>query len=491
MALTVGTEGVVVFTADYRPFKTYQLRSLMGWSSEGVGQSEDPQMHTRLKLKKRHGGVGSTVEFAMQPGDPKAVALALTDVARELAAEAQRRGSEVTSLTPRKWGWAHKRPSAYRQTGTAPTAEQAKLQWNRRYFVLFAGKGIDAGKLLYFDTDASYTSQLAEHKSTGAPFNPKGAIELAGAKAQRTREECEVGWATFAVSTALRTLYLKVQEAEVDGWLQACAAAAVNKERAALDAEQAMQRLWDDDDDEEEAESAVEPEMRAWLEGKGAADLTAAVSASLTAAGHEVDEWLDVLGSFAPADLDSFLDLVRQHYTTGGEKKQSPQSASAAGGGGEPNLLATTNIFGPVAESHPEFLAELALELTPRRAAVGEIIASKDEVGDEMYFIAAGCVEVLVSLDRPPVASLSAGAAFGESALLSNEPRNAFVVGARDPDAAAAAATAQDEGVELLVLSAAGLREVLARHPGVEAALEEDAWLWQVQAKLDFFAMEQ
>ena len=85
----------------------------------------------------------------------------------------------------------------------------------------FAGKGIDAGKLLYFDTDASYTSQLAEHKSTGAPFNPKGAIELAGAKAQRTREECEVGWATFAVSTALRTLYLKVQEAEVDGWLQA------------------------------------------------------------------------------------------------------------------------------------------------------------------------------------------------------------------------------------------------------------------------------
>ena len=97
------------------------------------------------------------------------------------------------------------------------------------------------------------------------------------------------------------------------------------------------------------------------------------------------------------------------------------------------------------------------------------------------------CVE---SLDRPPVASLSAGAAFGESALLSNEPRNAFVVGARDPDAAAAAA-AEDEGVELLVLSAAGLREVLARHPGVEAALEEDAWLWQVQAKLDSFAAEQ
>ena len=182
MALTVGTEGVVVFTADYRPFKTYQLRSLMGWSSEGVGQSEDPQMHTRLKLKKRHGGVGSTVEFAMQPGDPKAVAVALTDVARELAAEAQRRGSEVTSLTPRKWGWAHKRPSAYRQTGTAPTASETKLQWNRRYFVLFAGKGIDAGKLLYFDTDASYTAQLAEHESTGAPFNPKGAIELAGAK---------------------------------------------------------------------------------------------------------------------------------------------------------------------------------------------------------------------------------------------------------------------------------------------------------------------
>ena len=130
---------------------------------------------------------------------------------------------------------------------------------------------------------------------------------------------------------------------------------------------------------------------------------------------------------------------------------------------------------------------------------VGEIIIRKGDVGDEMYFVAAGSVDVRVSLHKPPVATLPVGSAFGESALLNNLPRNAFVIAAADAISLGEGhedadqllqrdgeTAADDESVRLLVLNKGGLARAMARFPSIESAMEEGSWLWKVQAQHDF-----
>merc|ERR1712224_463172 len=60
-----------------------------------------------------------------------------------------------------------------------------------------------------------------------------------------------------------------------------------------------------------------------------------------------------------------------------------------------------------------DFLTALAAELQERSVCVGEVIVQKGDIGDEMYFVSAGCVEVKVALTKPPVATLPVGSAFG------------------------------------------------------------------------------
>ncbi len=79
-----------------------------------------------------------------------------------------------------------------------------------------------------------------------------------------------------------------------------------------------------------------------------------------------------------------------------------------------------------------------------------------------MFFLTAGQVEVLISLDEPPVTKLLPGASFGETALITDEPRNASIRAATD--------------VEVYVLSKRGLHKTLEHYPDVADALEEDAW---------------
>lgn len=68
----------------------------------------------------------------------------------------------------------------------------------------------------------------------------------------------------------------------------------------------------------------------------------------------------------------------------------------------------------------------LVARLAPRVAIPGEKIIRRGEIGEAMYFIAAGTVEVL-GPDGHPVATLTDGSFFGEIALLERIPRSADV----------------------------------------------------------------
>jgi glucose-6-phosphate 1-dehydrogenase len=68
----------------------------------------------------------------------------------------------------------------------------------------------------------------------------------------------------------------------------------------------------------------------------------------------------------------------------------------------------------------------LTLALSPTAAAPGENIVRKGEVGQEMYFISRGSVDVLDGDDKV-IKKLGEGDFFGELALLSNQPRSATV----------------------------------------------------------------
>ena len=93
------------------------------------------------------------------------------------------------------------------------------------------------------------------------------------------------------------------------------------------------------------------------------------------------------------------------------------------------------------------------LELPPRA-----IVVKKGAVGDCMYFIASGEVEVELPDRKVP---LPQGSFFGELALLSNSVRTATVVTKTD--------------TALLVLDLLDFRTLAARHPELAGAIDEEA----------------
>jgi hypothetical protein len=92
-------------------------------------------------------------------------------------------------------------------------------------------------------------------------------------------------------------------------------------------------------------------------------------------------------------------------------------------------------------------------KLQPVVFTPGEHVFRKGDVGDKMYFITAGAVEVLGDDERDVLATLGAGGYFGEMALLSAEPRNA-TVRAR-------------EHCDMYTLEKSAFEELLANHPEI------------------------
>jgi CRP-like cAMP-binding protein len=106
------------------------------------------------------------------------------------------------------------------------------------------------------------------------------------------------------------------------------------------------------------------------------------------------------------------------------------------------------------------YVQAIASALETRAVAPGTVVIAKGAVGEqEMYFVAKGKLEVLMSLDLPAFAKLRVGKFFGESSLLDYAVRSAYVR-ARRPSI-------------LHVLRKESLKEILRDSPEVEALVGE------------------
>jgi Cyclic nucleotide-binding domain/Ion channel len=103
-------------------------------------------------------------------------------------------------------------------------------------------------------------------------------------------------------------------------------------------------------------------------------------------------------------------------------------------------------------------IADLAQELRPVVTTPGELLFRAGELGEEMYFITRGSVEILSPEGQTVFATLHEGDFFGEISLLMHRPRSG----------SARAATYCD----LYALERESFERVLARHPAFHAHIE-------------------
>jgi hypothetical protein len=165
------------------------------------------------------------------------------------------------------------------------------------------------------------------------------------------------------------------------------------------------------------------------------------------------DELLPAINKSMPFREDALaksLGAASNHYL----------STGAANLKAAKERLAQVPIFAEIADER--FVEVVGAALEPRSFAPDEQIITTGEEGKEMFFVVEGEVEVLINGGKDVVAVLGPGSWFGEMALLSNEPRNADVVGGSGSHS------------ELFALSRAALEKALQEYPRLAEKLERE-----------------
>jgi len=114
----------------------------------------------------------------------------------------------------------------------------------------------------------------------------------------------------------------------------------------------------------------------------------------------------------------------------------------------------------PIFEGAGDALVEeLLMHLKPAIFTPDDYVFRTGDVGDSMYFISSGHVEVVSSDGKTVYATLSPGGYFGETALLMNQPRNACVRAV--------------DYVDIYTLNRATLGKILEKFPAFQKHLHE------------------
>lgn len=106
-----------------------------------------------------------------------------------------------------------------------------------------------------------------------------------------------------------------------------------------------------------------------------------------------------------------------------------------------------------------DLLQQIVLNLKPRVFTPGDYIFCEGEIGEGMYFISRGRVEVVSKDGKTIFATLTEGNYFGEIALLMSQPRNASIRAV--------------DYVDLYLLERDALESVLKKFPDFQAHIHE------------------
>lgn len=170
----------------------------------------------------------------------------------------------------------------------------------------------------------------------------------------------------------------------------------------------------------------------------------------------------------APEDLRAFVASRLAAFMVPVEVHVIAKMPSKGPGKIDRELLRMRAITAALIEQVPffrnassEFLRDLIPRLDARTFAPGEVLVHEGDVGDEMYFLTRGQVEVLRGLPPERLTVLTPGSFFGELAILKDAPRAATVRALTD--------------VEVYALRRDGVVELARQHADFDGYLQAAA----------------
>lgn len=139
-------------------------------------------------------------------------------------------------------------------------------------------------------------------------------------------------------------------------------------------------------------------------------------------------------GAVCPEDLRTFVADRLARFMVPAEVHMISEMPSKGPGKVDRELLRMRAITAALIEQVPffksassEFLRDIIPRLDARMFAPGDVVVHEGDVGDEMYFLTRGQVEVLRGEPPEQLAVLRPGSFFGELAILADVPRAATI----------------------------------------------------------------